>query len=196
MIRSDEDYRSRAETRRRMKLAPNNLALSRGACEPTAIAAYLRATTAVLAVVLAVSGCRRLPPPEPPPADAQAASRPATGSARAGDAVGGFVPPTGPPPRSPTTKPAIPNEPVEVLWTQLHGARVRYRVAGPETAKTIVLLHGANYSSQTWEELGVLQRFAHAGYRVYAFDLPGYGESGKVGVDPGEWLNDLLRTMD
>ena len=145
--------------------------------------------------MLVFNGCRRIPVDEQPETAADSAAaitdkRPDVDESR------GFVPPPGPPPRQPTSEPAIPDVPIESLWTQLDGGRVHYLAAGRSGARTIVLLHGANYSSATWEELGVLQRFAQAGYRAYAFDLPGYGESSKVNVDEMTWLGALLVALD
>ncbi len=63
---------------------------------------------------------------------------------------------------------------VEVLDTTIH-----YRAAGPLDGDVVLLLHGAAFTSATWEELGTLQLLADAGYRAIAIDLPEKGESGK-----------------
>lgn len=39
-------------------------------------------------------------------------------------------------------------------------------------ARNVLLLHGAKYSAQTWEDLGTLAVLADAGFRVAAVDLP------------------------
>lgn len=75
-------------------------------------------------------------------------------------------------------------------------AEVQYRVAGPEGALTVVLLHGASFSSQTWEDLGTLQVLAQAGYRGLAVDLPGFGGSQPNASGPGRWLRKLLHLLD
>eukprot|EP00903_Cladosiphon_okamuranus_P005501 g5482.t1 len=42
----------------------------------------------------------------------------------------------------------------------------------PGVARNVLLLHGAKYSAQTWENLGTLAMLADAGFRVAAVDLP------------------------
>ncbi|XP_070558492.1 putative protein-lysine deacylase ABHD14B isoform X2 [Ptychodera flava] len=45
---------------------------------------------------------------------------------------------------------------------------------------SVVLLHGALYSSHTWLELGTLHQLAKLGYRALAIDLPGFVNSKDV----------------
>lgn len=44
--------------------------------------------------------------------------------------------------------------------------------AHPSAASNVLLLHGAKYSAQTWQDLGTLVLLADAGFRVAAVDLP------------------------
>lgn len=62
------------------------------------------------------------------------------------------------------------------------GADTFYRIAEPpvgveSSGEVVVLLHGAAFKSQTWLDLGTIHNLSAMGHRVFAIDLPGYGES-------------------
>jgi pimeloyl-ACP methyl ester carboxylesterase len=57
----------------------------------------------------------------------------------------------------------------------IDGIRIHYLVAGPENGKPVVLVHGLGGRAEDWRNLA--PALAHAGYRVYMLDLPGFGRS-------------------
>jgi pimeloyl-ACP methyl ester carboxylesterase len=85
---------------------------------------------------------------------------------------------------------AIEDRVVEFEGHSIHSLR-----AGPETGRSVLLLHGAKFSAETWRALGTLTHLAEAGYHVIALDLPGFGKSEDWRFDRAHFLERLLAEL-
>jgi len=92
---------------------------------------------------------------------------------------------------APGTATAIEDVVVEFDGHSLHTLR-----AGPATARSVLLLHGAKFDAETWRRLGTLTALAKAGFRVIALDLPGFGMSEAWRFDRTRLLERLLPSLD
>jgi abhydrolase domain-containing protein 14 len=73
---------------------------------------------------------------------------------------------------------------------------IHYLDVGSQTASvTVLLLHGASFSAQTWLELGTLERLESLGYRAVAVDLPGFGKSGRSPLTGAPFVLDLMQHL-
>jgi pimeloyl-ACP methyl ester carboxylesterase len=69
------------------------------------------------------------------------------------------------------------------------GTSYRAIVRGPSERKAdrvVLFLHGASYTSRIWDDRGILDDVAAAGYRVVAVDLPGYGGTERAAENSAE----------
>lgn len=73
---------------------------------------------------------------------------------------------------------------------------VFYREAKPESLNhvSLLLLHGAAFSSKTWLDLGTIRLTAAMGYHTVAIDLPGYGNTPAVEISKrAEFLDHIIQ---
>ena len=78
----------------------------------------------------------------------------------------------------------------------IRGTRIHYLEAGQAGDRSILFLHGASFSCQTWKQIGTLRLFAGQGYRAVAVDLPGYGNSENFSGSPQEFMLELLDLLN
>ncbi len=89
------------------------------------------------------------------------------------------------------TEPTIVSQYVTVRQIRIH-----YLEAGDSGRPAVLLLHGASFSAQTWQDLGTLSLLAGQGYRAVAVDLPGFGQSEPGNPDRTEaFLAELMEQL-
>ncbi|MBZ8179304.1 alpha/beta hydrolase [Oscillatoria salina IIICB1] len=84
---------------------------------------------------------------------------------------------------------------VKAEYIEIEEQNIFYRETGEKNSKSVLLLHGASFSSQTWEDIGTLQLLVEKGYRAVAIDLPGYGKSTGNFSDRANFLLKLFQEL-
>ncbi len=81
-------------------------------------------------------------------------------------------------------------------FVKIQGAKIHYLEAGESNNKSVLFLHGASFSCQTWQDIGTLKLLAEKGYRAVAIDLPGFGNSEMVTGSPAKVLLELIEQLN
>ncbi|MGK7919924.1 MAG: alpha/beta fold hydrolase [Trichodesmium sp.] len=81
-------------------------------------------------------------------------------------------------------------------YLNLENARVHYLEKGQKNSVSVLLLHGASFTSQTWQEIGTIEVLTKEGYRAVAVDIPGYGRSQRISVSTLDFLAELLNILN
>ena len=85
--------------------------------------------------------------------------------------------------------------PITVHDVTVAGTALHYLEAGPSGPVTVLLLHGARFTSETWQELATIAELADAGHHVVAFDLPGYGNSEASKIPRDVYLSEAFEEL-
>ncbi len=81
-------------------------------------------------------------------------------------------------------------------YVTIQPIRIHYLEASASGQPAVLLLHGASFSAQTWQDLGTIALLAGQGYRAVAVDLPGFGQSEPGKPDqPEAFLAELMEQL-
>lgn len=81
-------------------------------------------------------------------------------------------------------------------YLNLKNARIHYLEKGQKNSVSVLLLHGASFTAQTWQEIGTIELLTREGYRAVAVDIPGYGRSQRISVSSLDFLVELLNILN
>lgn len=87
-------------------------------------------------------------------------------------------------------------ENIDSKYIKVQRANIHYLEAGKKGSPPIVLLHGASFQAQTWQNLGTLDFLVQQNYQVVAVDLPGYGQSETFFGAPPEFLREFIERLN
>ena len=81
-------------------------------------------------------------------------------------------------------------------FADLKDVKIHYLEAGENNDKSVLFLHGASFSAQTWQEIGTLKFIAEQEYRAVAVDLPGYGKSARRSSSNSKFILEIMAVLD
>jgi len=77
--------------------------------------------------------------------------------------------------------------------TQVGGVAVHVDERGAlDASPPVLLLHGASFTADVWDESGIADRLAESGLHVVAVDLPGYGRTPRSSLGGADFLAALI----
>ena len=86
---------------------------------------------------------------------------------------------------------------IESKYVTVQQTKIHFLEAGQLTWPVLLFLHGASFSSQTWQELGTLTLLTGRGYRTVAVDLPGFGQSAQTpSVKAQTFVVEMMEAMN
>lgn len=85
---------------------------------------------------------------------------------------------------------------IKSQFVNIKGSKIHYLETGDLSTYSVLLLHGASWNSQTWQDIGTLRFLAEKGYRAIAVDLPGYGTSQRISGSKELFLNDFIEELN
>lgn len=88
------------------------------------------------------------------------------------------------------------NFPISSHTVSIYNYQIHYLETGTPSAITLLFLHGASFQARTWQEIGILERIAGAGYHAIAVDLPGYGKSQAIRGYQQQFLLEFLEKLN
>ncbi|VXD25797.1 conserved hypothetical protein [Planktothrix serta PCC 8927] len=77
-------------------------------------------------------------------------------------------------------------------FIKIRGANIHFLEAGDPQNSSILLLHGASFKAQTWQDIGTLELISQNHDHAVAVDLPGYGESESFSGNPVSFLIEII----
>lgn len=178
----------------RSPFAPRRPAVPRASAATTSTVstAWLRFVAAPLALLVASCSPDAATDAARDPSTEAAAAAPSTEPAATAAPPKTTAPSAIEPPRPSTSASAI-----ESLDLYLAERKLHLLTAGPaHSPRSVLLLHGARFDSETWRGLGTLALLADHGIRVVAVDLPGFGRSEAGGIATEALLDALLPLLE
>lgn len=82
----------------------------------------------------------------------------------------------------------------EIISTNVTADQCRVHILRTQNTQgqPVILLHGARFQASTWRDLTTLDRLGDGGYRPYALDLPGFGESPRCALPPDDVIKAFI----
>ncbi|HHW03576.1 MAG TPA: alpha/beta fold hydrolase [Thermoanaerobacterales bacterium] len=82
-------------------------------------------------------------------------------------------------------------------YVDIKGSKIHYVTNVRENGgDAVLLLHGKRFTTRDWVESGLMETLERQGVQAIALEMPGYGESEELDLDPEDFLAEFMKRMN
>ncbi|MCR4432332.1 MAG: alpha/beta hydrolase [Tepidanaerobacteraceae bacterium] len=78
-------------------------------------------------------------------------------------------------------------------YADIKGRKIHYVKNIQESGDIVLLLHGKRFTARDWVESGSMETLERQGVQAIAPEMPGYGESEELDLNPKDFLAEIMK---
>ncbi|MDK2879943.1 MAG: hypothetical protein PWR06_2659, partial [Thermoanaerobacteraceae bacterium] len=81
-------------------------------------------------------------------------------------------------------------------YVDIKGSKIHYVKNIQESGDIVLLLHGKRFTARDWVESGLMETLERRGVQAIALEMPGYGKSEELDLNPEDFLAEFMKRMN